>query len=339
MGGRPHIPYGSVLRRCEQRRRHRGRSRRPAFPSAQSFGDVAYGNAGRRAPVPTRRLRPAKLARKGRWLWGSLRPARPRVILSGANEVSVVEGSRIAAWRGVAATPPRLTPRAGCLDSFRYAHSAQHDTFSSFDFAPATIPHQRPHAILGDRGERSERPTCHPGRSERTRAESKDPVRAEWRQCIRKHPRLAPREGSPKSHAERARPTAQTVHPATARGPDCASGDSPRPKLCIVRQPAAQTVHLATTSGPKRPLVVAGCTVYLPACRQMHSLARPLSPDEQSVRAACRQVHSLARPMSPGAQFVHAPLSGTQPDQGIRFLLDLIAGLSAASGVEGSPAR
>ena len=37
---------------------------------------------------------------------------------------------------------------------------------------------------------------------------------------------------------------------ATARGPDCASGDSARARLCIRRQRAGQTVHLATACKP-----------------------------------------------------------------------------------------
>ena len=69
---------------------------------------------------------------------------------------------------------------------------------------------------------------------------------------------------------------------SSPRGPDCAPGDNPQPKLCIWRQRAAQTVHLATASGPncasgdsERPETASGC-------RRMHSLSRGVSPDAQS---------------------------------------------------------
>ena len=65
---------------------------------------------------------------------------------------------------------------------------------------------------------------------------------------------LAPR-------ASERRRVARTVHPATGRGADCASGDRLRDRLCIWRQPGSQTVHLATKRRPKRALVVVRGTV------------------------------------------------------------------------------
>ena len=63
--------------------------------------------------------------------------------------------------------------------------------------------------------------------------------------------------------------------------PNCASGDNPTVKLCLWRQPICQTVPLATAlaldcaSDDKEQPKTA------PGCRQVHSLARMLSPDAQ----------------------------------------------------------
>ena len=85
------------------------------------------------------------------------------------------------------------------------------------------------------------------------------------------------------------------VESASPRHPDWRPGDNRRPRLCTRRQPACQTVHPATrretdcASGDNQRSFRAA------RCRQMHSLVRGLSPGAQS-----RAVGELAPRGSPG---------------------------------------
>jgi hypothetical protein len=65
------------------------------------------------------------------------------------------------------------------------------------------------------------------------------------------------------------------------RGPNCASGDSWRAKLCIWRQLAGQTVHLASAVTPDCAPGDRETHKTAPGCRRMHSLAVKLSPEAQ----------------------------------------------------------
>ena len=153
-------------------------------------------------------------------------------------------------------------------------------------------------------------------------------MRAEWRQDGRRHPHHAPRANtSPEGHAERARPAAQTVHPATARGPNCASGDNERPETapgCRRMHSLSRGVSPHAQSG-RQP--VAGTSV-LPATRRRDaSLAgegwqtrRPATAGWQTRRPATagRQTRRLAtagrqtrRPATAGARFRLLPVAGT----------------------------
>ena len=85
-------------------------------------------------------------------------------------------------------------------------------------------------------------------------------------------------------HPGNRQPFAQTVHPATVSGPNCASGDSPRHKLCIWRQPRGLFGHFLSSEAQFVVRAVAGGTVCRVGCRQMHSLAPTLSPEAQSGR-------------------------------------------------------
>ena len=112
----------------------------------------------------------------------------------------------------------------------------------------------------------------------------------------------------------RRQPTDQTVHPATARGPNCAYGDSPRP----------ETAH---------------------GCRRMHSLSRGVSPDAQfgtPVVARCTVwsravVMHAARPRARDARLTsHSRTERIGRSERQRVIL---SGASEANGVEGSRAR
>ena len=65
------------------------------------------------------------------------------------------------------------------------------------------------------------RPPCHPERSERKRAESRDPPRAEWREGLQSGRRPGIRPRTPPSRLDRRRqPAGQTDAPATVRRPN-----------------------------------------------------------------------------------------------------------------------
>ena len=73
----------------------------------------------------------------------------------------------------------------------------------------------------------------------------------------------------------------QTVHLATSRGPDCASGDSARARLCIWRHPARQTVSPATSCASNCVSDDNERQFFAPGCRRRHSLWAGLSPEAQ----------------------------------------------------------
>ena len=66
---------------------------------------------------------------------------------------------------------------------------------------------------------------------------------------------------SPSRLASRRQPAAQTVHPATTSMPDCASGDTPRDRLCIRRQPEVVSGRSLSPDAQFGTRAVAGCTV------------------------------------------------------------------------------
>ena len=66
----------------------------------------------------------------------------------------------------------------------------------------------------------------------------------------------------------------ETVPPATAREPDCASGDSLSARLCIWRQPGAVLGVFLSSDAQSGSRAVAGGTVWCIGCRQVHSLVR-----------------------------------------------------------------
>ena len=131
------------------------------------------------------------------------------------------------------------------------------------------------------------------------------------------------------------------------RGPDCASGDSPRPKLCMRRQRAARNGPWLSPHAQSVARSVAGRTVWAATCRRDASLAgeggqtrRPATAGRQTRRpatagarfrlppvagtsvwpAACRRDVSLSRGMSPDAQSGPTLPPGAQPSQGLQVL-------------------
>ena len=104
--------------------------------------------------------------------------------------------------------------------------------------------------------------------------------------------RWVPNGNAPKGRPRRRHGADQTVHLATARGPDCASDDKAQVKLCIWRHRAGQTVHSATTRCRFGRLFVARGTVWQAGCRQTHSLMSGLSPEAQT---GCRPPRGARR--------------------------------------------
>ena len=127
-------------------------------------------------------------------------------------------------------------------------------------------------------GSRGERPACHPERSERKRAESKDPVSPNGGRTAASTPTMRRANTYPAIHGKRARHSAQTVHPATARTQNCASGDNERPETA-------------------------------PGCRQMYSLSRGVSPDAQSDPLAVARCTVCARTVVRCAARARTPAS------------------------------